>query len=453
MSPRYHVRYWHFRYNLCFLVCSVAFLGFYCYATFSTPTSDQMSRSWKLLVGYTLLLNLDVIYRVVLLVRMHAFLSRHGEGETDELPMEGLQIFDVFSHAASAYFVVACWITHAQFPLRPCDDMSYRLACSALHCISFCFVGWLSLTVLVILVSTSCSCLSRRTQRPRPVAEGQEGSADYNHPSPWALQSALRSSGIPGHPLHNLSGHLIALQAPLRRRFSQVHALPTTQEPPLDGDVCGVCLEGPVETDDGAGVPWRLLPCGHRFHTLCVDDWLCRLDGACPTCRKDPILAMNSGIPPLSELRGGVQGEETELDVLQDVGFVSTQGDIEQGVIQGAMVPVGTWDGEGEGAVEDGDGRQVGIAGQRVTVSETDNSAEGGADAADRAQMPMLLPSEVPDAMGIRGDDASQGDTQGGGHTVISGETRGLESLEASPARQRSEEGGAGPRGSYGSES
>lgn len=71
------------------------------------------------------------------------------------------------------------------------------------------------------------------------------------------------------------------------------------------------------------------------------------LAGACPTCRKDPILAMNSGIPPLSELRGGVQGEETELDVLQDVGFVSTQGDIEQGVIQGAMVPVGTWDGEG----------------------------------------------------------------------------------------------------------
>lgn len=43
MSPRYHVRYWHFRYNLCFLVCSVAFLGFYCYATFSTPTSDQVT--------------------------------------------------------------------------------------------------------------------------------------------------------------------------------------------------------------------------------------------------------------------------------------------------------------------------------------------------------------------------------------------------------------------------
>ena len=69
--------------------------------------------------------------------------NRHGEGETDELPMEGLQIFDVFSHAASAYFVVACWITHAQFPLRPCDDMSYRLVCVSSTwpvCLHLCFV-------------------------------------------------------------------------------------------------------------------------------------------------------------------------------------------------------------------------------------------------------------------------------------------------------------------------
>jgi len=37
-----------------------------------------------------------------------------------------------------------------------------------------------SLTVLVILVSTSCSCLSRRTQRPRPVAEVCHASTVYD---------------------------------------------------------------------------------------------------------------------------------------------------------------------------------------------------------------------------------------------------------------------------------
>jgi hypothetical protein len=83
------------------------------------------------------------------------------------------------------------------------------------------------------------------------------------------------------HALYSRRGHITFAHINSACAM-QVHALPTTQEPPLDGDVCGVCLEGPVETDDGAGVPWRLLPCGHRFHTLCVDDWLCRLDGVRP---------------------------------------------------------------------------------------------------------------------------------------------------------------------------
>ena len=60
------------------------------------------------------------------------------------------------------------------------------------------------------------------SERSEGEVQGQEAGVDYNHPSPWALRSALRSSGIPGHPLHNLSEHLIALQVPLRRRFTQV---------------------------------------------------------------------------------------------------------------------------------------------------------------------------------------------------------------------------------------
>ncbi len=48
------------------------------------------------------------------------------------------------------------------------------------------------------------------------------------------------------------------------RLVERIQALPTSLEPPANGDVCGVCL------DSQAQAPWRLLPCGHRFHSSCV---------------------------------------------------------------------------------------------------------------------------------------------------------------------------------------
>jgi len=87
--------------------------------------------------------------------------------------------------------------------------------------------------------------LAQRARSPAAVAEEQHGGGDNT------LARALRTSALPGSPIHNLhslsvSGELFALQVPLRRRINQVLALPKTQEPPLDGDVCGVCLEGHV---------------------------------------------------------------------------------------------------------------------------------------------------------------------------------------------------------------
>ena len=40
----------------------------------------------------------------------------------------------------------------------------------------------------------------------------------------------------------------------------------------------------------------RLLPCKHRFHPPCVDEWL-RNNGTCPNCRFDVVL----GTPAQSE--------------------------------------------------------------------------------------------------------------------------------------------------------
>jgi hypothetical protein len=87
--------------------------------------------------------------------------------------------------------------------------------------------------------------LAQRARPPAAVAEEQHGGGDNT------LARVLRTSALPGASIHNLhslsvSGQLFALQAPLHRRINQVLALPTTQDPPLDGDVCGVCLEGHV---------------------------------------------------------------------------------------------------------------------------------------------------------------------------------------------------------------
>ena len=48
------------------------------------------------------------------------------------------------------------------------------------------------------------------------------------------------------------------------RLVERIQALPTSLEPPANGDVCGICLESQADA------PWRLLPCGHRFHMSCV---------------------------------------------------------------------------------------------------------------------------------------------------------------------------------------
>ena len=39
---------------------------------------------------------------------------------------------------------------------------------------------------------------------------------------------------------------------------------------------------------------WQILPCKHRFHQACVDEWLLRpgAGGVCPSCRVDPCVAV-----------------------------------------------------------------------------------------------------------------------------------------------------------------
>ncbi|KAL4583097.1 hypothetical protein LXL04_007661 [Taraxacum kok-saghyz] len=57
---------------------------------------------------------------------------------------------------------------------------------------------------------------------------------------------------------------------------------------------CAICLE-----DYNVGDKLRILPCRHKFHTICVDAWLTSWRTFCPVCKRDARTA--TGDPPASE--------------------------------------------------------------------------------------------------------------------------------------------------------
>ena len=71
---------------------------------------------------------------------------------------------------------------------------------------------------------------------------------------------------------------------------SVIEALPETRHRagkgaggagPTSAESCSVCLEEYAEGDR-----MRTLPCGHQFHSRCIDRWL-QNNRACPICKKD----------------------------------------------------------------------------------------------------------------------------------------------------------------------
>ena len=55
-------------------------------------------------------------------------------------------------------------------------------------------------------------------------------------------------------------------------------------------ETCAVCLEDFQENDK-----LRVLPCGHAYHTKCIDIWLIKTDSVCPQCRKR-VFASNENL-------------------------------------------------------------------------------------------------------------------------------------------------------------
>jgi len=118
---------------------------------------------------------------------------------------------------------------------------------------------------------------------------------------------------------------------------AQTQVTPATPTPPLAPqassspqqtedlhDMCAICL---VDYEDNEML--KLLPCDHRFHPACIDEWLTR-NNACPMCKAsvDPnphsIVAPPASPPPSTVVAGeaGVELNFTRSPVQANAAVV-----------------------------------------------------------------------------------------------------------------------------------
>uniref|UniRef100_A0A5B7C3U5 RING-type E3 ubiquitin transferase n=1 Tax=Davidia involucrata TaxID=16924 RepID=A0A5B7C3U5_DAVIN len=76
---------------------------------------------------------------------------------------------------------------------------------------------------------------------------------------------------------------------------------------------CAICL---AEYADGEEI--RVLPqCGHGFHVLCIDTWLCS-HSSCPSCRQILVVARCRKCGEFPEISGAGAQSEVELKARED---------------------------------------------------------------------------------------------------------------------------------------
>ncbi|KAK9809940.1 hypothetical protein WJX72_002135 [[Myrmecia] bisecta] len=63
---------------------------------------------------------------------------------------------------------------------------------------------------------------------------------------------------------------------------------------------CAICLE-----DYREGEKLRVLPCQHRFHMECIDQWLSSRKPLCPICKHDALMPLDPASPALGDEESG----------------------------------------------------------------------------------------------------------------------------------------------------
>jgi len=212
------------------------------------------------LVAYVLMSAYMRLCYVLTTISKTYLLLQQGPCESSMLPGQSQinAISGLMFMVEPAHFIGLCWITHVAFPMRECDKDVTKWTCVALHVASTIFVGmWIVTGLAVIILIITVTFFDRNRHSGTRWWEDTLGNQ--------AVEESLRLTNLPD---------------PLREQI--VGNLPTTTVPPADGEPCAICF------DASPGDEWRILPCGHRFHPQCVDEWLKKQRGSCPTCRQDP---------------------------------------------------------------------------------------------------------------------------------------------------------------------
>ncbi|KAK4375270.1 hypothetical protein RND71_005947 [Anisodus tanguticus] len=89
---------------------------------------------------------------------------------------------------------------------------------------------------------------------------------------------------------------------------------------------CAICLE-----DYSVGDKIRILPCRHKFHSVCVDTWLTSWRTFCPVCKRDA--RTSTGEPPASE--------STPL-LSSSLRSVSSMSSLRSSLASSAVIHIGT---------------------------------------------------------------------------------------------------------------
>jgi len=235
-----------------FSVLWCAVLGSLAWALYETPHEQQSSSLWLRLWWYMALSGVSSAVAIVTSVYQACSLDNSlpaTQQQEVSLPAVLIGINTVARIAQLAVFFNACWIMFDVFPWRKCGHLTFEPACDWAH-----FVAILSFSNMALCCLICCCCI------PIVIFLASTGRLE----NVGIVNNAMQYAPMPDAARERL-----------------ISALPLTRTP-SGTDCCVICQEYESESE------WRVLPCGHKFHSQCVDAYLAVPNRSCPMCRQDP---------------------------------------------------------------------------------------------------------------------------------------------------------------------